>query len=46
MAKAQKVSEAVTLTSPTGTKVTVSKESVDKYKAKGYKAASAARSSS
>lgn len=37
MAKTKRAVESVTLTSPTGTKVTVSKESVDKYKAKGYK---------
>lgn len=39
MAKVKKSVETVTLTSPTGTKVTVSKESVEKFKARGYKAA-------
>ena len=40
MAKKQEEAKAVSLVSPKGTKVTVAEASVDKYKARGYKAAS------
>lgn len=45
MAKQQKRTEAVTLISPRGTKVSVAKDSADKYKARGYKSASTSTSS-
>lgn len=43
MARQRKQREAVTLTSPQGTKVTVSKESAGRYEARGYKAPAAKR---
>lgn len=38
MARQRKTRETVTLTSPQGTTVSVAKERVDHYKARGYKA--------
>ncbi len=39
MAKDKKVVKRVTLTGPSGASVTVSEESADKFKARGYKVA-------
>ena len=46
MAKEKKVRERVALTAPNGGKVTVAKDSVEKYVARGYKRATKAQAKS